>query len=149
MANNISIEGARIMFRNFSGKADKYNPAGRRTFCVILSDEMAEDLSLNGWNVKYLQPKSDEDSPLPYLSVKVNYANIPPKIYMVTKRNKTLLDENSVCALDYAEIDNVDIVITGSNYDVNGKTGISAYVKNMYVTIIEDEFADKYNFDGE
>ena len=47
--------------------------------------------------------------------------------------------------LDYADIKNVDVVLSPFNYDFAGRTGVSAYVKTMYVTVQEDEFADKYN----
>ena len=35
---NINIENAKLMFKNFSGKNDRFNP-GRRNFSVIIEDE--------------------------------------------------------------------------------------------------------------
>lgn len=141
---NIKIENARIIFRNFSGKPGKYNNEGDRNFCVLLDEASATDLLQEGWNVKYLQPKDPEDDPQAYLQVAVRYSNIPPKIWVVTAKQKTLLDEDSVSMLDWAELANVDLIIRPYNYNVRGQEGVKAYVKTMYCTIYEDEFADKY-----
>ena len=142
--NNIVIEGAKIGFRNFSGEAGKFNPAGRRNFCVFLEKELAKVLQEDGWNIRWLQPKDENDEPTPYLQVAVSYDNIPPKIVLVTKKRKTILDESKVNVLDWAEISNVDITIRPYNWEVSGKGGVKAYVKNMYITIVEDEFESKY-----
>lgn len=147
---NIKIENARIVFRNLSGKPDKFNPqGGKRSFSVVIEDpEFANELKREGWNIKQFNqsPDSDEE-PAHFISVKVSYNNIPPHIYLCTSKNKTLLNEDTVGQLDYAEISNVDIVITPYQYEMSDRSGISAYVKTMYVTVVEDEFASKYEYD--
>lgn len=144
---NISIENARIMFRNFSGKESRFNREGRRNFCVVIDDlEYARQLQDEGWNIRYLQPRDEGGDPLPYMQVSCSFDVYPPHIYMIKgDTSKVLLDEDSVDVLDWAEIQNVDLVIRPYSWEVNGKSGIKAYVKSMWVTIYQDEFESKYN----
>ena len=145
--NNIMIEYARLIFKNFSGEESKFNRGGNKNFCVLLDHDMAKDLEAEGWNVKYLRPREDGEEPAPYLQVTVAYGNIPPKVIMIAGRNKVPLDSVTVGTLDYAEIRNVDLIIRPYNWTVNGKQGIKAYLKTMYVEIEQDAFASKYDFE--
>lgn len=146
--DNLVMENVRIMFKNFSGKEDKYNREGNRNFCVLIDDpEKAEQLASDGWNIKALRPLEEGGIPQAYLQVTVSYKNIEPNIYMVTNKNKVRLSESTVGNLDSADIKNVDLIVSPYNWEVNGKSGVKAYCKTMYVTIDEDVFAGKYNFD--
>jgi hypothetical protein len=140
----LKISNARIGFRNFAGKGSQFNAVGDRNFAIFLEPDQAKQLAEDGWNIKLRKPRDPSDPPLYFLKVKVAYANIPPSIWLVTETNKKLLNEGNVNVLDYAEIDNADITVTPYNWDVNGKTGVTAYVKSMYVKIVEDEFEKKY-----
>ena len=149
MANNvvanISVENAKIVFRNFAGKPTKYNPEGSRNFCLLLDNDIAEQLKLDGWNIKYLNPRDPDDAPQAYIQVAVQFKNYPPNIFLISGGKKTKLDEDTVAALDYAEIENIDLIVRPYQWTVgSGKSGIKAYVKNMYVTIVENEFEKKY-----
>lgn len=144
--NTILMEGVRITFRNFSGKEGQYNREGDRNFAVLLDDSMANTLAEDGWNVKWLQPREDDEDELPqaYLQVSVNFKGRPPRIVLITSRGRTNLDEDSVEMLDWADIKNVDMIVRPYQWSVNGKSGIKAYLQSIYVTIEEDALEQKY-----
>lgn len=142
--SNITIENAKIAFKNFTGKEGQYNPPGIRNFCVFLDSSMADILKNDGWNIKFLKAREEGESDQAYIQVGVSFDHFPPKITMITSRGKTNLDADSVKILDWADIENVDLIIRPYNWSSRGKSGIKAYLKTMYITITEDEFEKKY-----
>lgn len=143
--NNINIEGAMIIWKNFSGERDKFNP-GKRGFSVVIDDTvMADELRREGWNVKDrpLQEGADDSEQEWTLPVKLNM-NRYTQVWLIVGNHKTLLDEDTVSQLDVVDIVNCDISIRPYEWEMNGRTGITAYVDSMYVTIRENKFAEKY-----
>lgn len=144
--DNLVIENARMIFKNFAGEESKFNRAGNRNFCVILdNDDDVQNLLELGWNIKVLTPRDEDEKPVHYLQVSVGFGNIPPKITLISGRTRTALTEDTVETLDYAEVENVDLIIRPYNWEVNGKTGVKAYLKTMYVSVVQDVFAGKYS----
>ena len=143
--NNINIEGAMIIWKNFSGERNKFNP-GKRGFSVVIDDTvMADELRQEGWNVKDrpLQEGADDSEQEWTLPVKLNM-NRYTQVWLIVGNHKTLLDEDTVSQLDVVDIVNCDISIRPYEWKMNGRTGITAYVDSMYVTIRENKFAEKY-----
>ena len=143
--NNINIEGAIVIWKNFSGERDKFNP-GKRGFSVVIDDAaMAEELRNEGWNVKDrpLQEGADPSEQEWTLPVKLNM-NRYTQVWLIVGNHKTLLDENTVAQLDVVDFVNCDISIRPYEWEMGGRNGITAYVDSMYVTIRENKFAEKY-----
>lgn len=145
MAGQITIENARVIFRNFAGKEGQYNREGDRNFGVIIEDQDIErQMKRDGWNVKYLKPRDEDDVETPWVQVSVSYKGRPPRVVMINSRGRTDLGEEEVEILDWMEFENVDMILNPYEWNVNGKSGIKAYLKTMFVTILEDDLELKY-----
>lgn len=142
--NNITFENATILFRNFAGEESKYNSKGNRNFCVLVDPEMAPKLMEDGWNIRFLKPRDDDDTPHPYMQVKVSFGNIPPQLVLVSDGTKKILNEEEIGILDYAELERVDLIVRPYNWEVNGKSGVKAYLKTGYFKIVDDPLARMY-----
>lgn len=143
--NKLAIDNARIIFKNFTGKDDKFGREGDRSFSIVIEDDaLAEQLANDGWNVKPLTPRDPDEKVNHFIKVKISFKVRPPKIWLLTNHKRTLLDEDTIATLQYARIENADVVVSPWRWVVNGKTGIAAYLETLYVKIEDDPFADKY-----
>lgn len=147
--NTVLMEGVRIIFRNFTGKEGQYNREGDRNFAVLLEDSVANAMLEDGWNIKWLKPREEDEgedaAPQAYLPVSVNFKGRPPRIVLITSRGRSNLDEESIEMLDWADIINVDLIVRPYEWVVNEKSGIKAYLQSIYVTIEEDALEIKYS----
>lgn len=148
-SKNLTIENAKIIFSNFSGVESVYNRKGNRNFCVVLNPDLANTLTKEGWNVKTTNPRNEEDDVEFYIHVTVKFDPFPPKIYAVINEKSILMNQTEMEGLDtsfkWREVENVDLILTPYHWEVNGKSGVKAYLKTMYVTLEQDELSKKYS----
>lgn len=138
----LQIDDARIIYRNFSGAASKFNREGDRNFAVIIpTEEQANALINEGWNVKIKPPREDGDMPFMYLPVKIKFSDRGPNVYLATGTRMNRLDEESISCLDDVDILSVDLDLRPYDWEVNGKTGRTAYLQSIKVTQELDRFA--------
>ena len=144
----LQIDDARIMFRNFRGEGDKFNREGDRNFVLIIpTEDIADALCKEGWNVKIKDPREEGDTPFMYLPVKVKFNERGPQVYLKTGDRVNKLDEDSVAILDDIDILSVSMDIRPYDWEVNGKTGRSAYLQSIEVIQKIDRFAARYEED--
>ena len=141
----LQIEDARIIYRNFGGEASKYNREGDRNFAVIIpNQEICDQLTAEGWNVKIKPPREEDDTPFMFLPVKVKFNNRGPNIYVQSAGNVKRLTEETVGMLDEIDIQSVDMDLRPYDWEVNGKEGRSAYLQAMNVIQNIDRFGAQY-----
>lgn len=167
----IHIENAIIVSKNFKGeeKRDPENPKrivntkGNRNFSMLLNEEAADLISnyrlVGEGDKKFkvsvkLPPEDAEDqTPSIYMSVKVSYkydADGRPKwfnpvINQYSSKGKTEKTEKNVDSIDDVYIEKASLIFSAYPYDVNGKTGLSAYLRKMNYKIMEDEMDAKWD----
>lgn len=141
----LQVEDARIIYRNFAGVGSKYNREGDRNFAVIIpNQEIADELIADGWAVKIKPPRDEDDSPFMYLPVKVKFNNRGPAAYVKSGSSVQRLNEDTISMLDEIDIQSVDMDLRPYDWEVNGKTGRSAYLQAINVIQNIDRFGAQY-----
>ena len=138
----LQVNDTRIIYRNFRGEGNKFNREGDRNFAMIIpTQDLADELISRGWNVRIKDPREEGEEPFMYLPIKVKFNDHGPQIYLVTGDRTNRLDEDVVSMLDDIDIRSVDLDIRPYDWEVNGKTGRTAYLQAMEVIQEIDRFA--------
>ena len=141
----LQIDDARIVYRNFSGAPSKFNREGDRNFAVVIeTQEQADALIAEGWNVKIKAPRDEGEDPFIYLPVKIKFNDRGPSVYLRSGKAMRKLSEDTVDVLDNVDILSVSMDLRPYDWEVNGKTGRTAYLQSINVTQEVDRFADIY-----
>ena len=140
----LEVEDAQLTYLNFTGREGKYNQKGQRNFVLILPPDKGRELKELGWNVKEKPPREEGDLPEYQLTVAVRYDYKPPKVWMITSKNRLELPQDLVELVDQADVEQFDVVINPHRWFVNGNTGVKAYLSELWFKIHESSFALKY-----
>lgn len=142
------IEDAHILpgqFRNFTGREGQYNREGDRNFSLLLDPQTATAMKEDGWNVKQLKPRDGAEEGDFYITVSVGFKNRPPLLVLISSKGRINLSQHECDLLDWVDIKKADVIIRPYRWDVNGKSGIKAYVKSLFITMEEDYLELKYS----
>lgn len=141
----LQIDDARLIFKNFEGRGDKFNREGDRNFSILIEDpDTAEELRERGWNVKIKDSHDVDEPPFMRLPVKIKFSEYGPNVYLWTGNRRNKLDEESIGMLDQIDIESVNLDVRPYDWEVNGRTGRTAYLQNIEVTQRIDRFAARY-----
>lgn len=159
----LQIDDARIIYRNFAGRGDKYNREGDRNFSVIITDESIKDELLNdvneygaAWNVKIKPPREEGETPFMYLPVKLKFREfdkngrklpkpIGPDLYLRTGTNLNKIDFEDIAMFDDIDIETVHMDIRPYDDVISGKAFRSAYLQSICIVQKLDRFAARYS----
>lgn len=138
----LQMDDVVLCYKNFRGEGSKFNREGDRNFSIRIYDEaIAEELSKDGWNVKVKPPRDEDEAPFMHLPVKIKFNDRGPNVYLQSGSRRIKLDEESVSCLDDVDMERVCLDIRPYDWEVNGKTGRTAYLHSMLVTQRVDRFA--------
>ena len=147
----LEINDARIIWKNFTGRGDRFNREGDRNFHLVIPTQEDCDLLLSdknqfgdSWNVKIKPARDEDEGDFMRLPVKIKFTEYGPNVYLKTGENMVRLNEDTIGCLDNIEIDSVDLDIRPFDWEVNGRQGRTAYLQSIHVTQRIDRFAARY-----
>lgn len=152
---DLSVENAVIISKwsNFAGRPTDLNPnGGKRTFDLVLTEDIADELKAEGWNIKYREPKEEGDDPLIFTEIVVNMeSKYPPKVVLYSevrgKKRSNRLYGDDVKELDTIDMENMDVIVHPYEHG-RGQYKVKGYANAIYVvqasqaSYFDDKYAD-------
>ena len=147
--NDLELEDAQIKwpFSHFDGRKDTFNDEGDHNFTVVLPEDMALELMAipDGWAIKERDGREEGDPKEYTLKIKISYKYEQPQIYILKGNRRFRASEEDLADIKRSTCERIDVIASPSRWVNGDRTGVSAYVKEMYVQIRESRFAEMYS----
>lgn len=144
--DDLEIENANVKwaFSHFDGRADTFNDEGNHNFTLIIPEEEALRLADVGWAIKRKEPLEEGDPVEYHLKCMISYRFEAPKIYLIKGNRKIRAEEVDLADIRRDTCERIDVILSPSRWTRPDRSGITAYVKELYATVRESRFSARY-----
>lgn len=152
-----AAENVKVMWKNFSGAPDDFNPAGgKRSFTLVLEEnvngeaEIAEQLIAHGYNVKQRVGTNEDGTTSKWWTLNISVGwnketgNGPTVILCRPGERPVKLNDITVGQLDKCKIGSIDIEVYPYEWHRSTGSGIKACCGGFKAEEIFDSKIDRY-----
>lgn len=146
---DVTLKDVQIIFKNFEGRPDDFNPdGGKRYFHVLLDAVTADILEKQGYNIKRKPPLEEGGDEFIHMKVMVNFKGRPPTVALISRNKGTrnTLEADTVQLADHADFDRIDLTINPYDWKLkSGMTGRTAYLQEFFGFLYESPLEQLYS----
>lgn len=147
--NDLELRDVQVKwpFSHFDGRKDTFNEEGDHNFTIVLDPDYARELMEipNGWNIKEREGREEGDPSEYTLKIKISYKYEQPAVYLLKGNKRFRASEEDLADIKRSTCEQIDLIASPSRWVQPDRTGVTAYVKEMYVKIRESRFAEEYS----
>lgn len=130
---------------HFDGREDVYNTPGDHNFTISLPEDIAKEMASQGWNVREREGREEGDPPEWTLECKISDKFGVPPIFFIKRGRKFRIEAlEELREVRRDSCSKLNVILQPSPWTNGMRSGITAYVKEMYVEINESRFAAEY-----
>lgn len=144
---DITLKNVQIIYKNFEGRPDTFNPdGGKRSFHVLLDPASADVLEAQGYNVKRKPALEKGGEEFIHLKVVVSFKGRPPTVALISRNKGTrnTLDGDTVELADHADFERIDLTISPYDWKKGGNSGRTAYLQEFFGFLYESPLEKLY-----
>lgn len=113
----------------------------------VTAENLYDLLRRLDWNIKRKESREEGEKPFMYLPVKIKFNDRGPSAYFMSGNKSNKLTEETIAILDDVYMSEVNVDIRPYDWEVQGKTGRTAYLHSIEVTQeILDRFAERHGY---